>query len=330
MQVSGPSRLCPHCKQAMYPVKTSAHYGKALELDICERCHLIWFDDTESVRLSGLGMFAVLERMAQVQTIPITSALNGQLICPVCQEELREVSNIVSHGRIAHYECPSQHGSLQNFALFLAERGLVRPLLPADLPRDAGSEPLECLNCGAPVPFGAHQQCAHCASALCRIDIDRAVKRIADSRGLCIEENEQEVDLVDSSCGSCGVAVDKALQMRCSHCHSLLATTHLRKAVEILRRRLKQAKYSKSDQLRFQMPSTMSTDEARLWYSLDGGPDWKSLKSLGDILRQKNRANRAQASVQLTEWIYERLSTTQRKILGFGIVVFILLIFFYR
>jgi Zn-finger nucleic acid-binding protein len=322
--------ICPHCTQTMRAVQTSAHYGKALELDVCERCHLIWFDDTESVRLSGLGLLAVLEQMARVQTIPITSQLAGSLVCPACKSELKQVANIVRHGRIAHYECPQQHGSLQNFALFLAERGLVRPLLPADLPRDASSEPLECLNCGAPVPFGAHQECAHCESPLCRIDIDRVAQLIAHSQGQQLDEVKQNVDLVDSSCGSCGTAVDKSRHMRCSHCHGLLATTHLRKAIETLRARLQQARRRKPGPARFEMPNNMSADEARIWYGLDGGPDWRGWKNLGDILQQKNWGKRTHAEVQLLGWVYERLTSTQRKALGVGAVLIIFLLFFYR
>ena len=29
------------------------HYGRTVEVDLCSHCHLVWFDLTETARLSG-------------------------------------------------------------------------------------------------------------------------------------------------------------------------------------------------------------------------------------------------------------------------------------
>ena len=158
----------------MQAVTLEGHYGQHVEVDSCERCHLLWFDDTESVRLSGLGWIALLRRMHDA---PAASEHEpaGELRCVRCSGPLKAVRNLSRFGRTAAEECRRGHGYLQSFGQLLAERGLVRPLQARDrqaLQRE-GRAP-NCLNCGGEWPSTvAETSCAWCGSPLLVFDIKR-------------------------------------------------------------------------------------------------------------------------------------------------------------
>jgi len=56
--VGGKQRCCGSCKKPMRKLGLASHYKhqKPVEIDVCETCSLIWFDDTESARLAGPGL----------------------------------------------------------------------------------------------------------------------------------------------------------------------------------------------------------------------------------------------------------------------------------
>jgi transposase-like protein len=123
---------CPQCARPMEAHDRGGHYGQRVPTDICPHCNLVWFDEFESVRLSGLGWGGLLRRM-QAAMANATGPLKPQLDCPRCRLTLRPVSNLTRFGRFASLKCPRKHGHLQTFSLLLAERGMVRPLGRADL-----------------------------------------------------------------------------------------------------------------------------------------------------------------------------------------------------
>lgn len=298
------ARPCPNCARPFTTVFVAGHYGAKTELDVCEACNFIWFDDLESVRLSGAGVLDLLTVMASAQTTAM-QPLKDALDCVHCGAQLKRAANIVRHGRSMHLECENHHGTLQSFALFLSERGLVRLLLPADLPKDGSTEPLECLNCGAPVRYGEHHECSHCQSPLFTLDVDRVAHMIAQQRHkrLCAAA-EASPEIIDSQCGNCGAAVDKATRLQCTHCGGVMATTHLRKAVKTLQERLRQVKDRDERDAAWPALAGMSADEARVWRSLDGGTvDWSGVKQLGDKLseRQGRRTRRHEAEAVVSD-----------------------------
>ena len=207
---------CPRCAQAMDPCTLEGHYGQRIATDVCPRCHLVWFDAFESVRLSGLGWVGLLRRMqsapgGEVGPLPAT------LGCPRCSAPLKPVANLTRFGRFAALECPRQHGHLQTFTLLLAERGLVRPLAHGDLRtlHDEGRTAC-CLNCGAPLQ-GATERCSHCDSPLVAIDLPRLMTAllVRHAEALPAEAGER----IAWACKGCGAPVEPTRDTRCASCH---------------------------------------------------------------------------------------------------------------
>jgi hypothetical protein len=327
------ARTCPNCARPFTTVSVAGHYSAKTELDVCEACNFIWFDDLESVRLSGAGVLELLTIMAGAQTTPV-HPLKDSLACLHCGTQLKRASNIVRHGRSMHLECQSRHGTLQSFALFLSERGLVRPLLPADLPKDGSTEPLECLNCGAPVRYGEHQECGHCQSPLFTLDVDRVAHMIAQQRHERLRAAvEAPPEIIDSQCGNCGAAVDKATRMQCTHCGGVMATTHLRKAVKTLQERLRQVKDRDVQYALLPAAQPMPADEARVWRSLDGGTfNWSGMKRLGERLSelQGRRARRHEAEAVISD-MFARYLDERPRLRGWGRIAcgIIVVVFFF-
>lgn len=157
----------------MRPLPLEGHYGPQVPTDLCPHCNLVWFDEFESVRLSGLGWVRLLREMQAAVSDAFHTPLKTRLCCPRCAGTLKPVHNLTRFGRFAALECPSRHGHLQTFSLLLAERGMVRPLAHADWQalRQEKRE-ADCLNCGAVITPGM-DRCAHCESPLVVIDMPR-------------------------------------------------------------------------------------------------------------------------------------------------------------
>ena len=306
-----PARHCPNCAQAFQLLQLAGRNRAVVELDICTHCHLIWFDELESVRLAGGAVLDLLVYMAAAQTSAM-QALQTELACVQCGGRLKPAHNIVRHGHSMHLECDHRHGSLQNFALFLAEQGLVRALLPKDLPRDGSTEPLECLNCGASVHYGAHQNCGHCQSPLCVLDVDRVANLIAgkNHQNPSPRPENSAPKLLDSSCGQCGAAVDKARSLQCPQCGAMMATTHLRKAVKALQERLQNQTPAEPQSSDFSIPKA---DAAQDWRHLDGPTtDWQHLAQLGRQWSRRGGGPQARPYGASYRWIENYMAERPR------------------
>ena len=207
---------CPQCRTGMQQVALEGHYGQQVVCDLCARCHLVWFDEFESVRLSGLGWVNLLRQM-QAASAQSPGVLSPRLSCTRCAADLKPVHNLTRFGRFAALECPRKHGHLQTFSLLLAERGLVRPLLSSDLQtlvsegRDAC-----CLNCGSAITPGS-ERCQHCDSPLVVIDMPRLMGAllIRHAEPLPAEQARH----VAWQCRGCGAALEPTRTARCEHCH---------------------------------------------------------------------------------------------------------------
>lgn len=270
--------VCTHCHEPMQALHLEGHYGNQVEIDLCARCHLVWFDAYESVRLSGLGWLALLRRMDQaMQHLP--GPLATDMACPRCQGAMKGIFNATKFGRFTALECPRCRGQFRSFAQLLAERGLVRALHPRDLEvlAEEGRAPA-CLNCGAPVrdglggagahrtptaggaqgagaapaarPLAAQNQpalgatatdtCAHCASPLLLLDLPRLMASLTVRDGLPLPEDGAEP--LGWPCPACGAPVDPSREPRCGACgHAVLAPSlaRLRPLFDALERRLK-------------------------------------------------------------------------------------------
>ena len=216
----------------MRAVVLEGHYGQRVEVDLCATCHLVWIDDLESVRLSGLGWIGLLRQM-HADATGQAQALKLPLNCPRCTSTLKPVRNLSRFGRTAAHECPKKHGYFQTFALLLAERGLVRPLNRRDrktLQTENGAP--TCLNCGAPLDPASADSCSHCAGPLVALDLPRLMASVMVRHALPLPADDAQ--LARWACRGCGDAVDPTRMSACERCGHAVVAPSLKDAMPML------------------------------------------------------------------------------------------------
>ena len=218
----------------MGPVLLEGHYGQRIEIDLCAACHLVWIDDLETVRLSGLGWISLLRQMhADTAGHAQAQALRLPMSCPRCAAALKPVRNLTRFGRTAAHECPKAHGHYQTFALLLAERGLVRPLTPRDRKTLlAEHRSATCMNCGAPLDAGSAESCSHCASPLVALDLPRLMASVMVRHALPLPADDAQ--LARWACRGCGDAVDPTRMSACERCGHTVVAPSLKDAMPML------------------------------------------------------------------------------------------------
>jgi len=228
---------CPRCAAPMAHLSLAGRMAPVL-VDHCTACRLVWFDSLESVQLAGLGWVALLRELQQPASSTQAEAASA-LPCPVCRTALKPVHNRTRFGRFPALECTRCRGHLHSHSGLLAERGLVRPLLPSE--RRALIEEkrrLCCLNCGAPSE-GRSEDCSYCLSPLVMFDLPR----LAHALRLRPGRHEEPTPVADGrplawACRGCGAPLDPSRQTACPQCThavvvpSLLDITPLLDAVE--------------------------------------------------------------------------------------------------
>ena len=214
----------------MQPVVLAGHYGRTVELDLCAPCHLIWFDQTETARLTGAGLLTLIGAMAQAQTLPHV-ALGDRARCPRCSGALKTVHNRSRWGGSMQLECLRGHGAYQTFTLFLQEKGLLRAMSRLDraqlLQRDGR---VDCVNCGAPI--GADDEaCPSCRSVPSLLDVAR-LARALDPEGALAPQPVHGLRAHQAAlqCAACGAALPPGQSLACAHCGATLAITRLAQA----------------------------------------------------------------------------------------------------
>lgn len=219
----------------MAPLQLRAHTGSKVLVDHCMACRLVWFDTLESVQLAGLGWVELLREMSRgdqgphpaAQT-PVPAARPAALPCPVCQQPLKTVHNRTRWGRFPMQECPAGHGHLHTDAGLLAERGLLRPLLPPE--RHAlrtHQRSLHCISCGGQVDVdssGADQgglrsdTCPWCGTPLLVVDLPRLGHALRQ-RGVAGEPLPPADGVpLRWPCHGCGTTLDPTLAAACPQC----------------------------------------------------------------------------------------------------------------
>ena len=217
-------RACPQCAVTMAALRLRAHTGRTVLVDHCAACRLVWFDALESVQLAGLGWVELLREMSRDEDQPRSSpspaatARPQALGCPVCRRPLKTVQNQTRWGRFPMQECELGHGHLHTDAGLLAERGLVRPLLPPERGAlRAQKRELHCLSCGGRAD-GEGDACAWCASPLLVIDLPRLGHALRH-RGV----EGQAMPAADGvplrwPCHACGATLDPTRAAACPQC----------------------------------------------------------------------------------------------------------------
>lgn len=236
-------RHCPQCRATMAPLRLRTHSGRTVLVDHCSPCRLVWFDTLESVQLAGLGWVELLREMSRGElraaapdaastaapttaqatnpaANPATTPRPPTLGCPVCARPLKTVHNRTRWGRYPMQECPAGHGHVQSDAGLLAERGLVRPLLPPE--RSAlrlQKRVLHCLSCGARVEGEAESDlCAWCTTPLLVVDLPRLAHALRQ-RGVAGEDTPPPDGApLRWPCHACGHTLDPTRSAACPQC----------------------------------------------------------------------------------------------------------------
>ena len=214
----GGALTCGNCPQPMQRLTLPGHYGRSVELDLCRACHLVWFDQTETARLSGPALLDLIGHMAQAQTLP-HEVLRADAGCARCRGALKPVHNQSRWGRSVQLECVNGHGAYQTYAQFLQEKGLLRPMSRLDRAKLLASRgQIDCVNCGAAVGRD-DAQCSHCLSVPSLLDIAR-LARALDPEGAIAPQPVHATPARQSAmqCAACGAALPEGETLRCAHC----------------------------------------------------------------------------------------------------------------
>jgi hypothetical protein len=209
----------------------AGHYKKPVDIDICEACTLIWFEGTESIKLAGPGIADLVHTIHGTLERSIGSTLAERLPCPVCTSALAKVFNLSRFGRTQQWQCQQGHGYFQTFVLYLAEKGFVHKMSWADLKQQIGSKrQLFCAGCGAALDDQPHDACPYCQLAVGVIDPARLASAIdiQEAAAPLTPKSTQPSTVVQSTCWSCGGAVDATRESQCSHCNAILKKRELR------------------------------------------------------------------------------------------------------
>jgi Zn finger protein HypA/HybF involved in hydrogenase expression len=243
----------------MARLELTGHYGRDVEVDLCEPCHLLWFDSLEASRLNGPSMIRLIGAMAASQARP-HHALEPRVRCPRCAGPLKTVTNRSRFGVSEQLECLRGHGGWSSFAQWLADRGLFRPLGVADRAVLAGSAgwTLGCVNCGSPGLPDAASTCIHCGTQFGVVDLARLAAALDPERATegadlhfaprtrhafvchaCGHSEAGQAALRCPRCGATQIATDlRAVHARIVEIEAPLVEHHRRPAPKVVQRRL--------------------------------------------------------------------------------------------
>lgn len=227
---AAPALACGNCGRPLAALQLSGHYGRAVEIDLCGPCHLVWFDHIEAARLAGTGLLTLIGQMAALQTLP-HETVRPDLPCPRCRGPLKTVHNRTRWGPSLQLECTAGHGAWQTFGQFLAEKGLLRAMSSADraraLQRDGA---LHCVNCGGAIGQG-DTHCSWCGSAPALVDVARLAAALdpeAATQGHAVHRAASQATALN--CAACGAAQPAAAHWQCVQCSATLTATGLAEA----------------------------------------------------------------------------------------------------
>lgn len=174
----------PACPSCFVPMSSYA-FGRALggtsDIDVCAPCHLLWFDQHESLGLSPRGVLDLFELVRT--TPPLRAAPADPGHCLRCPAPLRRNHNRVAGGAtFIEHRCPHGHGRLSSFTAFLIEKGFARPLTAAEVAAlHTSPGPLACSACGATLDLHRDNRCLFCgmpASFLDPAAVGNALRRL--------------------------------------------------------------------------------------------------------------------------------------------------------
>jgi hypothetical protein len=156
------------------------HVDTALEIDICWPCHVIWFDNLESVSMSAQSVIDLFQQINDRRDAPrqIVS-MAGK--CPICRESLLQSFDFSKTGRFQYQRCPNGHGRLITFVQFLREKQFVRTLSQVELAKlSVTVKQVRCSSCGAGIDIEHDAACTHCGAPISVLDDGAVAKALAE------------------------------------------------------------------------------------------------------------------------------------------------------
>jgi Zn-finger nucleic acid-binding protein len=169
---------CPSCRQPMVAeIFPREHHGE-LTLDVCYRCHVIWFDQFESAALTPAGVITLFRKLHQHredERLPLATRVG----CVRCQAELAPTHDVTRGGRIHYFRCPTGHGRLTAFVQFLREKQFIRNVTNAELAQlKAEVKQVRCSSCGGPIDLARESACGYCKAPISVLDADAVEKTL--------------------------------------------------------------------------------------------------------------------------------------------------------
>lgn len=224
---SEPEIACGNCHEPMQRLLLPGHYGRGVEIDLCGHCHLVWFDQTETARLSGPALLDLIGAMAGSQSLPHRT-LDPKAGCARCGAALKTVHNRSRWGQSLHLECRAGHGAYQTFSQFLQEKGLLRPMSRIDRARLIEKQGrIDCVNCGASVARD-EEHCSYCGSVPSLLDVARLSRALDPEGALAPQAVHRDAASQQAlHCGACGAALPPGLSVDCAQCGATLAISRL-------------------------------------------------------------------------------------------------------
>ena len=218
----------------MRQLALAGHYGRSVELDLCAPCHLVWFDQTETARVSGAGLLDLIGAMAHAQTLA-HELLRDAARCPRCSGALKTVHNRSRWGESLLLECRRGHGAYQSFAMFLQEKGLLRAMSRLDRAQllQRGGR-IDCVNCGAAVGID-DALCPFCHSVPSLLDVARLARALDPEGAIApqpVHATRPQQDALH--CAACGAAQPADAALSCVQCGATLAISRLGLAHECI------------------------------------------------------------------------------------------------
>jgi DNA-directed RNA polymerase subunit RPC12/RpoP len=165
----------------MTAMALAGHVGTGVTIDVCEACHVFWFDQFESLQLTPAATLKLFELIGRRKTP--AAPLPAFLRCPRCSSRLVPTHDRQRETPFEYQRCDHRHGRLITFFNFLREKDFVRPLSPEQLQelRD-NVQSINCSNCGAPIDLVHESACSHCGTPLSMLDMKQAERLIAQLR----------------------------------------------------------------------------------------------------------------------------------------------------
>lgn len=209
---------CPLCREPMRVLALPGPHGRAVEVDHCAGCRLVWFEPLELHTLAQPGWVQLLTELAQPGAAAHAPAA-GPPRCPRCNAGLEASQDVGSFGRSARLACPQGHGEARHDGALLASRGLFRTLLLDErVVLATERRRLHCLPCGAALD-GDADGCAFCASPATVVDLPRLRQALGLPAGAA-----GDAPLLPWACHGCGFLLDAGAQPACPQCrHPVLA-----------------------------------------------------------------------------------------------------------